>query len=210
MLLNHTRGRMAFVSATLMMLFFHNGLFAQGYDLTEMYPDKRAMDAANKSVNKGKMDLAVNRYLEAAAYGNKEAQKLIGLSYLDGSGVKQDKVKACAWLRLAATTGDKRLVSAFNDLTQKLSDDDLGDAEKEFKKLQKKYSDTSALKKRKKWVRRELKDSSGSGASRPSPTTRVQVSLTPGRMTTVTYGELSSTLDEYVKEFEKTLEGSDS
>ena len=160
---NRTSGRMAFISAALMALFFYGGV--QAYDLTEMYPDKRAMDAANKNVHKGKMDQAVKRYLEAAAYGNKEAQKMVGLSYLDGSGVKQDSAKACAWLRLASTTGERRLVSAYDDLAGKLGQDDLDAAEKEFNKLQKKYSDQSALKKRKKWVRRELKDSAGSGAS---------------------------------------------
>ena len=151
-------GRVALISAALIALFLHSGVLAQNYDLTEMYPDKRAMDAANKSVHKGKMDLAVNRYLEAAAYGNKHAQKMVGLSYLDGSGVKQDSAKACAWLRLASSTGDRRLVSAYDDLAAKLGEDDIKSADKEFGKLQKKYSDESALKKRKKWVRRELKD----------------------------------------------------
>jgi TPR repeat protein len=203
-------GRLAFISATLMALFFHSGIFAQSYDLTEMYPDKRAMTAANKSVKKGKMDVAFNRYLEAAAYGNKQAQKMVGLSYLDGSGTKQDSAKACAWLRLASTTGNRRLVTAYDDLAAKLGEDDVKSADKEFGKLQKKYSDESALKKRKKWVRRELKDSAGSGASRPSSNTQVSISLIPGRMTKITYGELSDTLDNYVEDFEKKLEPADS
>lgn len=203
-----TSGRMACISAALIALFFYSG--AQAYDLTEMYPDRRAMDAANKSVHKGKMDQAVKRYLEAAAYGNKEAQKMVGLSYLDGSGVKQDSAKACAWLQLASSTGERRLVSAYDDLAGKLGQDDLASAEKEFNKLQKKYSDQSALKKRKKWVRRELKDSAGSGASRPSSNTRVSISLRPGRMTTITYGELSDALDSYVTDFEKKLKSADS
>jgi len=182
---------------------------ALAYDLTEMYPDKRAMEVANKSVHKGKMEMAVNRYMEAAAYGHKDAQKLIGLSYLDGSGVKQDTAKACAWLRLAASTKQPRLVSAYRDLSAKMSESDLARADKEYKKLQKKYGDAAALKKRKKWVRRELRDSTGSGASRPAPTTRVQISLRPGRMITITYGELSETLSKYSDDFEKAIKASD-
>jgi len=191
-------------------LLLAGSVLAQSYDLTELYPDKRAMDAANRSVSKGKMDFAVKSYITAAEYGNKEAQKLVGLSYLDGSGVKQDNQKACAWLRLAATTGELRLVSAYNDLDGRLSEEDRKGAEKEFAKLLKSYSDDAALSKRKKWVRKELRSSSGSGASRPSPNMRVQVSLTPGRTTTVTMKELQETLDSYVEDFEKSLDSGDS
>ena len=47
MQLTHPSGRLAFISASLIALFFCSG--AQAYDLTDMYPDKLAMDAA-KSV----------------------------------------------------------------------------------------------------------------------------------------------------------------
>lgn len=176
------------------------------FDLSELYPDYKAMLSANKAVGRGDMSGAVKQYLTAAQYGNKEAQKLIGLSYLDGSGVKQDNAQACAWLRLAASTQDARVVTAYNDLLAKINEDDQAKADKAYAKLQKKYGDKAALKKRKSWVRKEFRSMSGSGAKRPPPGMRVQVSLSPGRSHTVTMKEFQDALDAYVEEFESELE----
>ena len=153
------------------------------------------------------MEGAFTQYERAALYGNKEAQKLIGLSYLDGSGVDQDNAHAAAWLRLASSLGDTRTQSAYNDLMGKISDGDKAEADKIYGKLQKKFGDEAALKKRKKWARKEERSMSGSGARRPPRNMRVEVALGDGRYQTVTMGELQDTLDNYVETFEKKLDG---
>jgi len=179
---------------------------AGAYDLSEMYPDTRFMDSASKAVQRSDMEGAFIQYERAAKYGNKEAQKLIGLSYLDGAGVDQDMAQAAAWLRLAGTFGDARTQSAYNDLMTKISDNDKAKADKIYAKLEKQYGDEKALKKRKKWVRKEIRSMSGSGAGRAPRNMRVQVALGDGRYQTVTMGELQDTLDAYVDEFERRLE----
>lgn len=195
--------RLSLLSAIVLCAMWQTVL---AYDLTEMYPHKRAMQSANRYVNKGDMTGAHKEYLAAAAWGHKEAQKLLGLQYLDGQGVDQDYVQAYAWLKLASSMGDTRTSMAFKDMVSNLDADTISDGEKAFSKIQKKYGDEAALKKRKKWVRKELRENKATGArGRPSRTTQVQISLTPGRMTNVTMGELQDTLDAYVDDFESQM-----
>ncbi len=203
-MMNKTR-----LSLLLAVLFSAMWQTVLAHDLTELYPHKRAMQSANRYVNKGDMGGAHKEYLAAAAWGHKEAQKLLGLQYLDGQGVDQDFTQAYAWLKLAASMGDSRTSIAFKDMLSNLDEDTISDGEKAFSKLQKKYGDEAALKKRKKWVRKELRNNKSTGArGRASRTTQVQISLSPGRMTNVTMGELQDTLDAYVDEFESKMKNS--
>ncbi len=192
------------LSALVLLLMSSN---TQAYDLTEIYPHNRSMQSANRYVHKGDMQGAHKMYLEAASWGHKEAQKLIGLQYLDGQGVSQDYVQAYAWLKLAASFGDNRTKLAFKDMQSTLDEDTLAKGEDAFDGLQKKYGDEAVLKRRKKWARKELKENKASGARRPSRNTQVSVATSPGRMTTVTMGELMDILDAYVDDFEKGMEG---
>lgn len=178
----------------------------QAYDLTEIYPHNRSMQSANRYVHKGDMQGAHKMYLEAAAWGHKEAQKLIGLQYLDGQGVSQDYVKAYAWLKLAASFGNNRTKLAFKDMQTTLDEETMAQGEDAYDGLQKKYGDEAVLKRRKKWARKELKENKATGARRPSRNTQVSVATSPGRMTTVTMGELMDVLDAYVDEFEKGMD----
>jgi predicted Zn-dependent protease len=55
----------------------------------------------------GKVELAFPDYLAAARLGDPWAQMMTGKLYWAGSGVKQDRDEAVAWLRKAAAQGDR-------------------------------------------------------------------------------------------------------
>ncbi|MDX1570633.1 MAG: hypothetical protein R3200_09125 [Xanthomonadales bacterium] len=176
-------------------------------DFTRLYPDVKAMEAARRSANSGDYEKAHEYYLEAAEYGNKEAQKLVGLQYMEGQGVEADPAMALAWLRIAGTFGDSRVRSSISELEGSLDADALKKADKHQKKLEKDYGDKAALKERKKWARREVRGmGTGSRAGRPNPMEQAQIQI-DGRYYRIKLGEAMDAFDEYVDDFEKKMKG---
>ena len=184
------------------LLVLSGGALAQ--DFTQLYPDVQAMQKARSNANKGDYRDAHEYYLEAAEYGNKEAQKLIGLQYLDGQGVDADAARAHAWLRLASTHNDPRITGSFKELDATLSDEARAAAEKHYKTISKEYGDKQALKKRKKWTRKELRSTAGKGRPNPMEQTQIQID---GRYFRINMGDLMDALDSYVDDFEAKMEG---
>ena len=71
----------------------------------------------------------------AATRGHTKAQIAIAINYYQGDAFAQDFVEAYAWMKLAAR-GDNEGWEAVNELQQKLSPDELIQAEKRLAHLQ--------------------------------------------------------------------------
>ena len=63
-------------------------------------------------------------FLCAARKGYAQAQYKIGVMYGRGIGVKQDDIKAYAWLKIAAVQGSKQAGSYLRKIAERLSDAD--------------------------------------------------------------------------------------
>lgn len=188
--------------AMLFLALVTTGAWAQDY--TKLYPDGPALQKGKAAAARGKYDTAHKFYLDAAAYGSKEAQKLIGLQYLDGQGVDADAALAYAWVKLANSAGDDmRIKKAYVELADALDDGVKTEAEKHYSKLAKDYSDEKALKKRKSWVRRELR---GSGSSRMSPMEQIQIQI-DGMYYRVSVREYKEAVESYADDFEEAIKG---
>ncbi len=61
---------------------------------------------------------AVKWYRKAAEQGVAEAQCNLGLCYLDGNGVAQNKVKGVMWLRKAAEQGNAEAKEMLKKMTE--------------------------------------------------------------------------------------------
>lgn len=176
-------------------------------DFTRLYPDVKALEAGKRSASKGDYEKAHEYYLEAARYGSKEAQKLIGLQYLEGQGVDPDPARALAWLELASTFGDGRIAKSRSELEETLDETALKAAQKHLEKLEKDFGDKRALKNRKKWARREIRGmGSGSKAGRPNPMEQAQIQI-DGRYYRIKLGDIMDAFDEYTDDFEDRMKG---
>jgi len=71
---------------------------------------------------------ALSRWLPLAQAGNPAAQTRLGLLYRDGRGLPPDRVRALAWLRLAADNGNADAEQAASNLAQGMSDRQRDDA----------------------------------------------------------------------------------
>jgi TPR repeat protein len=63
---------------------------------------------------------AIEWYRKAAVRGHSESAYLLGMKYLNGDGVEQDKPKAAKWLKQAADQGHSRAERQLEDLKQYL------------------------------------------------------------------------------------------
>jgi hypothetical protein len=66
----------------------------------------------------------------AAGRGNAVAQFSLGLMYAKGEGVPQDYVQAHLWLNLAAAQGEKEAAKWRDDLTQKMTPEQIAEAQR--------------------------------------------------------------------------------
>lgn len=190
----------------LFALLLAGGATAQDY--TSLFPDLQEMDKGRKATRSGRHGDAHEHYLIAAAYGNKEAQKLVGLEYIEGRGVDADAARAHAWLRLASTLGeDLRVKKALLELEGALDEDAVKAAERHFRSLEKKYGDKKALKKRKLWARKQLRGAS-SGARRPNRLEQTQIQIN-NMYYRVSMGEYMDALEGYADEFEEQMKAAD-
>ena len=70
-----------------------------------------------------------------AKKGDKEAQYQLGLRYLNGTGVKRDRVQACKWLKLAAQQGHALALKEYEELSLKMTNKEIIEADEAVAKF---------------------------------------------------------------------------
>jgi hypothetical protein len=70
-----------------------------------------------------------------AKKGDKEAQYQLGLRYLNGTGVKSDRVQACKWLKLAAQQGHALALKEYEGLSLKMTNKEIIEADEAVAKF---------------------------------------------------------------------------
>jgi hypothetical protein len=82
---------------------------------------------------------------DLAPRGDKYAQYTIGYMYLNGQGVTQSYAHALAWYRLAAERGAPALVQARDELSMKMTPDEIVESSRIFADLWKEMGDNRIL-----------------------------------------------------------------
>lgn len=167
-------------------------------------PDQLDMRDATRSLMEGYERSAFEQFLEAARYGNKEAQKNIGLMYIKGMGVSKDWPKACAWMMLASSLGEPAFVEARNLIWRALRDDEREAAKAHYRDIVTRYGDQAALERRQSWVLRQKREITGSRTGNMN-LLRIQVADDTGYVWELWGEEYFSVLDTYVSDLEEQL-----
>lgn len=95
-------------------------------------PKMEHREVINASDNLAKIETAANK-------GEKDAQYQLGLRYLNGTGVKLDRVQTCKWLKLAGLQGHALAIKEYEDLILKMTNEEIEAADRavdEFKAKQ--------------------------------------------------------------------------
>jgi len=142
-------------------------------------PDNVSLSRGAKSIERGYYDDAMRHFKRAATYGNKQAQKVIGMLYLTGGPVKRDWALGYAWLKLASSHGDPEYIQARDEVWAQLKPSEKRRTEREFERLNKRYGDAIALERREEWVRKQKRELTGSRTGSSAALT-VQVSDASG------------------------------
>jgi hypothetical protein len=101
----------------------------------------RAMDLVRKYVprtEKREVTNAIDDLAKTeseAKKGDKEAQYQLGLRYLNGTGVKSDRVQACKWLKLAAQQGHALALKEYEELSLKMTNKEIIEADEAVAKF---------------------------------------------------------------------------
>lgn len=167
-------------------------------------PDQADLILAARSLKDGHEREAFDRYLRAARYGNKDAQKSIALMYIKGIGVDKDWANAYAWLQLAATHQNSRIVSARDEVLGALREDEIAAADAHYREIVAEYGDMAALGRRVAWVREQKREVAGSRVEAIGAL-RVQVADSTGYNWELTGDEYFRVLDAYVAEMRRYL-----
>jgi len=82
---------------------------------------------------------------ELAPIGDKYSQYMIGFMYLTGKGVEPNRVSATAWYRLAAERGTREFETVRDQLMVSLTPEQVGECDRRFVDIRKKYGDLAIL-----------------------------------------------------------------
>ena len=97
-------------------------------------------DASDAYANKNYQQ-AFNEFYRLAQLGNKRAQFNLGVMYLNGEFVEQDKFKAYAWGKLSEHTERPEFSQISQTLEKAFNTDELVKAENVFKKIKTDFGD---------------------------------------------------------------------
>lgn len=175
---------------------------AQSASINLMTPDLKELGLAIKNYDKGRKDYAMQKFLSAAKWGNKDAQYTIAVMYVEGDGVAVDYPRAHAWMSLAATQDNPGRKDTRNRLWEFLDDDAKARAKDIYKELSPTYGDLAALSKRDEWARKEKRSLTGSRTGSGSSQVRVDVPTVGGATQRMTGAEYYGYLDAFVSEVE--------
>ena len=81
---------------------------------------------------------------KAAEQGDASAQYNLGVMYANGEGVPEDYVKAYAWINLAAAQGQKDVVKAKDSIREKITTEQVAEAQKLSGELYKRIESESS------------------------------------------------------------------
>lgn len=82
---------------------------------------------------------------ELAPLGDKYAQYMVGYMHLTGVAVKQDKVTASAWYRLAAERGTPEFIKLRDQLLFEFTEDEHARSDEIYRELRRDYNDLAVL-----------------------------------------------------------------
>lgn len=163
-------------------------------------PDKYLMRKAIKSYQNGYNSSALTKFKQAAAFGNSDAQMYIGLMYLKALGSPQDWAKGYAWIRLAALDQTRKHLQLKDSVYSQLKESEIKQSEIEFEKISTEYGQSTALKRRDRWVKRQKQKSTGSRVGGQTGNVKTYRDLR-----NLNSGSVSSTnsVDSAIREMEK-------
>ena len=164
-------------------------------------PDEADLVRAARSLQDGFEKDAFQKFKRSAKYGNKEAQKSVGLMYIKGLGVEKDWALAFAWLKLASSLGDPRIIAVREEVYGALRDDEKARADAHYLELQAEYSDQKALERRARWVRKQKREVTGSHLGHVGAL-RIQVADATGYTWELSGRAYFNVLESYVLDFE--------
>ncbi|MEM6573564.1 MAG: hypothetical protein AAF552_07085 [Pseudomonadota bacterium] len=167
-------------------------------------PDQADLIRAARSLQDGFERDAMQKFKKAARYGNKQAQKNVALMYIKGLGVEQDWARAYAWLKLASTHGDGRIVSARDEVLGALREDEQALANSYYEELNEEFGDLQALERRELWVRRQKREVTGSRLGKVGAL-RVQVTDATGYNWELSGPEYFGVLEDYLVTFRQNM-----
>lgn len=167
-------------------------------------PDQAEFIRGARSLQDGFERDAFDKFLRAASWGNKQAQKVIGTMYAEGLSVDENWARAHAWYRLAASHGDQSIITDRDAIWESLRDDEKEEAEAYYQELVPKYGDLEALRNRERWVRRQKREVTGSRLGNVGAL-RVQIPDATGYQWELSGQEYFSVLDAYIEELRAHL-----
>lgn len=167
-----------------------------------MTPDLKELGHGIKSYDRGRKEYAMQKFLSAATWGNKDAQYTIAVMYVEGDGVAVDYPRAHAWMSLAATQDNENRRDTRNRLWEFMDDDAKATARAIYKELNPTYGDLAALSKRDEWARKEKRSLTGSRTGSGSSQVRVDVPTVGGATRRMTGTEYYGFLNDFVAEVE--------
>ena len=94
-----------FLTAFSVVQLFNGKKYAHENETVEL-DHTRLMDLGEQYLNKGDVERAVSCFKKSAEFGNAKAQRMLGVCYYVGEGIREDKQEAVKWFRLAAEQGD--------------------------------------------------------------------------------------------------------
>ena len=134
--------------------------YDQYHDL--VLPDQVLLSQAVRAYQDGYNKSALEKFQQAAAFGNTDAQMYIGLMYLKALGVEQDWAKGAAWLRLSAEDKIRKHVEYYQSVQSQLKPSELKRVKKEYAIINEEYGTSATLKRRDRWVRKQKHKTTGS------------------------------------------------
>ncbi len=163
-------------------------------------PDEADMIRAVHTLQDGFPKDAYDKFRRAAKLGNKEAQKNIGLMYIQGLGVEKNWPMAYCWLKLASTSGDNKYMAARDEVYNSLRPDEKEQAIQDCQLIEDEFGDLEALKRRERWIRRQKREVTGSRLGNVGAL-RIQISDATGYQWELSGTEYFQILDTYVSTF---------
>jgi hypothetical protein len=153
---------------------------------TDGHPDLYGEFNGMQRFSSGNYKAAMKYFLIGARYADKLSQLSIGLMYLNGRGVQEDRVAAFAWIAIAAERRYPSFLATRDEVWSRLNAQQREQAKALIEKLYPEYGDATAkprLAKRLRWARESFTGSMlgfGSGWVTSLTPAQYAQSLSPG------------------------------
>ena len=105
----------------------------------EQYELDNTLLKAQLAIESRDYDKAFQLYNQAARWGHKGAQYVVGEMYIRGEGTEQNEVMGLAWLEVAAEARDREFIKARNKAEQSLTDTEIENADAVAEKIASAY-----------------------------------------------------------------------